>query len=340
MNTREPIFRLPPFKVEATFVSLAETIDWGLSIYKVPEQWKKTRGQGIKVAVLDTGIEESHPELRDAIDQSRDFTRSPFGPADRAGHGTHVAGTIAARKNDLGVVGVAPECRLLIGKVLGDDGSGTSASVAAGIDWASDAGAHVISMSLGSPVSSSDIYAAILRAVQQGRFVICAAGNDGRPNSVNYPGRWNETVAVGAVNANGELSRFSSQGDELDICAPGENVLSTYIGGAYAKLSGTSMATPFVSGVVALMLAKHHLRGGKTPIETHAQLLEHLRRTATDAGVPGKDPHFGYGLIDPEQLIGTDTEFPEPPQFQIGPLQVNGFRGNLMFVPTDRTTGP
>ncbi|MBI3463995.1 MAG: S8 family serine peptidase, partial [Planctomycetes bacterium] len=117
-------YRLPPFTCEATFVALAEQIDWSLAAYKIPQHWVQTRGQGIKVAVLDTGVDLDHPDLAAAIDEARDFTDSPSGPRDRNGHGTHVAGTIAARRNEAGVVGVAPECHLLIGKVLGDDGSG------------------------------------------------------------------------------------------------------------------------------------------------------------------------------------------------------------------------
>lgn len=333
MEASEPIFRLPPFRVEATYVSLAETIDWGLSLFKVPEQWKRTRGEGIKVAILDTGIQLDHPDLRDAVDKAKDFTRSSIGVVDRQGHGTHVAGIIGARKNEVGVVGVAPECRLFIGKVLGDDGSGTDDTVASGIDWAIDEGAQLISMSLGSPYPGSGLYAAIRRAIKNNRFIVCAAGNDGRPNSINYPAKWEETVAVGAVDKDGQLAKFSSQGEELDICAPGEDVLSTFLNGGYAKLSGTSMATPFATGVVALLLAKHQKDGGRTPVENQQQLLDHLRSTATDAGATGRDPQYGYGLINPEKFLDDDGRPPVVPQLEIGPLKVNGVPGMLVFVP-------
>ena len=178
------MIRLPPFRIEATFTTLSETIDWGLTAYHIPDHWKATRGKNIKVAVLDTGIDEAHPDLKDAIDDARDFTRSRFGPIDRHGHGTHTAGTIGARQNDVGVVGVAPDCRLLIGKVLGDDGSGSSATVAAGIDWACDSGSDVISLSLGSPEPDDVLLAAVECAASKGKFIIAAAGNDGRDNSV------------------------------------------------------------------------------------------------------------------------------------------------------------
>jgi len=317
--------RLPPVKVEAAFTSLAETIDWGLTAFRIPQQWRDTQGEEIVVAVLDTGVDETHPDLADAILDARDFSRSHSGPQDKQGHGTHVAGTVAARRDDRGVVGVAPRCRLLIAKVLGDDGSGTSDRVAAGVDWACDAGADVLSLSLGSPVPDEPLERAIQRAVEKGKFVVCAAGNAGRPNSVDYPAKWPTTVAVGAVDRNGQASRFSSRGPEVDICAPGQDVLSTYPGGGYAKLSGTSMAAPFVTGVVALLLSKHRSRGGRTPVRTQHQLVEHLRRTATDAGPAGKDPSYGYGLINPDSLLADNIGPPQPP-----PMPTDGV---WVFIP-------
>jgi subtilisin family serine protease len=299
-------YRLPPYRVEATFtpLALADIIDWGLALLNVPDHWKRTAGAGVRVALLDTGIDESHTDLAEAIDDARDFTRSKSGPADRNGHGTHVAGIVAARQNNRGVVGVAPQSRLLVAKVLGDDGVGSSAAVAAGIDWACDSGAHLLSMSLGSPQPDPRLHAAIKRAVAKGVFVVTAAGNAGRSNSVNYPARWRETVAVAAVDRNGRLSRFSSRGSQVDIAAPGQDVLSTYAGGGYAKLSGTSMAAPFVAGIVALLIALHRdACHSHTPLRTLADLQEHLRRTARDAGPTGHDPGYGWGLIDPDKLL-------------------------------------
>jgi subtilisin len=305
IDAGDPIFRLPPLRVEATYAALAETVDWGLAAYHVPEHWKSTRGQGVRVAVLDTGLDMIHPDLAGAVDDACDFTDSPRGAADGQGHGTHVAGTIGARRNEQGVAGVAPECRLLVGKVLGDDGSGTSEQVARGIDWAVAAGADILSLSLGSPDASATIKVAIDRAVAAGKFVICAAGNEGRDDAVNYPAKWEATIAVGAVDRLGQIARFSSRGPEVDVCGPGCDVLSTFPGGRYAKLSGTSMATPFVTGVVALMLAKHRAAGGATPIRNNHELREHLQRTATDAGPIGDDPAYGFGLINPDSLLGS-----------------------------------
>lgn len=333
---RRPHFRLPPYRVEAAYAALSETIDWGLHLFGVPAHWHNTRGQGVRVAVLDTGLDAAHPDLAAAVDAVRDFTGSPVGAVDRVGHGTHTAGTIGARQNDRGVVGVAPECRLLIGKVLGDDGSGDDQMVARGIDWAVDSGADVISLSLGSPNFSDALRQSVRRAVEAGRFIICAAGNDGRPNSVNYPAKFDDTVAVGAVDRAGRVCDFSSRGEEIDLCAPGQDVLSTYLNGGYAKLSGTSMAAPFVSGIVALLLAKHRAAGGATPVTTPQQLIEHLQRTAADAGPQGKDPNYGYGLINTDGLLDATVDDPSPStpwQWELGPLQINGVTGSLVFVP-------
>lgn len=340
---RRPVrYRLPPFRVEAAFTTLTETIDWGLRLLHVPDHWRETRGRDVRVAVLDTGLETSHPDFLDAVDAVRDLTGGRSGAADLVGHGTHVAGIIGARLNDRGVVGVAPECRLLVGKVLGDDGSGNDSAVAVGIDWAVTAGADVISMSLGSATFSDVIAQAVARAAAAGKFIVCAAGNDGRDDSVNYPARLDGTIAVGAVDRAGRLCDFSSRGDQVDVCAPGQDVLSTYLNGGYAKLSGTSMATPFVAGVIALVLAKHRAAGGATPVDTPAQLVEHLQRTATDAGPQGRDPSYGYGLVNPDALLNdappTPPQVPLPPpsstRFELGPIAVNGVGGVLVFVPT------
>lgn len=226
------------------------------------------------------------------------------GPSDIDGHGTHVGGIIAARQNGGGVVGVAPEAKLLVGKVLGDNGYGTAQQLVNGIRWAIDKKADIISMSLGSPIPSYEMHEAIKAAVEAGIFVICAAGNSG-PNldTVDYPAIYPETVAVGAIDRTRRIAQFSSRGKAVDIVAPGDNILSTYPPRGFAALSGTSMATPFVSGVVALMLSKHRTFGGQTAVKTQAELIEHLRKTAIDMGMPGFDPYYGFGLINPEALL-------------------------------------
>ena len=309
INADAPIFTLPPYKVERVVVAASEVLDWGLEMFSIPTFWRQTKGQGIKVAVLDTGIDFQHPDLESAIADSKDFTGSRSGAYDIQGHGTHVAGTIAARQDSRGVVGVAPLAELLIGKVLGDSGFGSARSIADGIRWAVKEEADIISMSLGSPFYNKEIHEAVQDAVKAGVFIICAAGNDGpKLDSVNYPGALDETVAVGSIDRRKKISRFSSIGKQVDVVAPGDEIFSTYPPKDYAVLSGTSMATPFVSGVVALVLSKHREFGGNTPITNQTELMEHLRKTAMDLGPTGFDPRYGFGLINPEELLVSESQ--------------------------------
>ena len=299
-----PIYRLPPFKVDKVMLATAETIDWGLKLLGVPPLWKETQGEGIKVGVLDTGIALEHPDLRPAILEARDFTRSPSAAYDAQGHGTHVSGIIAARRNARGIVGVAPAAKIIMAKVLNDEGAGTSQDIVAGIRWAIETGADILSMSLGSPEPDEEIHQALLLAISKGIFVITAAGNEGPElDTVGYPAGFPEMVAVGSIDRKKKLSRFSSRGRQVDIVAPGDQITSCYPPRGYAVLSGTSMATPFVSGVVALALAKHRKMGGKTPLRTQQDLIEHLCRTSADAGLAGFDPLYGCGILDPAKLI-------------------------------------
>ena len=298
-----PIYRLPPFKVDKIMLATAETIDWGLKLLGVPPLWKETQGEGIKVGVLDTGIALEHPDLRPAILEARDFTRSPSAAYDAQGHGTHVSGIIAARRNAHGIVGVAPAAKIIMAKVLNDEGSGTSQDIVAGIRWATESGADILSMSLGSSEPDEEIHQALLLAISKGIFVITAAGNEGPDlDTVGYPAGFPEMVAVGSIDRRKRLSQFSSRGRQVDVVAPGDEITSCYPPRGYAVLSGTSMATPFVS-VVALALAKHRKMGGKTPLRTQQDLIQHLCRTSADAGPAGFDPLYGCGILDPAKLI-------------------------------------
>jgi len=311
----EPIVFVP--KVRKTSVAASvEQIDWGIKVVGIPEFWKTTKGDGVKVAVLDTGIAVNHPDLKDAIDDLQDFTNSVSGPADVHGHGTHIAGTIAARENSYGVIGAAPNCRLLIGKVLGDNSSGSDLSVANGIRWAMEKGADIISMSFGSPFRSPRIEEATKEAAEKGVLLVAAAGNEGpRLDTMGYPGKFPWVVSVGAIGRNMKPADFSSRSgnaDEvLDIMAPGEGILSTYPPADLMILSGTSMACPLVSGITALMVAKHRQHGSNTPLTNWKELKEHLIRSAIDLGDSGWDPQSGYGLVNPRKLLEENGVLPK-----------------------------
>lgn len=304
----EPIFRLPPFTVDEVLTTLSQSVDWGHNFIGVPNAWAKSRGNGALVAVLDTGCQSNHPDLDGQVVAAKDFTNSRSGHDDRNSHGTHCCGIVAGVDNETGIVGVAPDCRLIVGKVLGDDGSGGSNGIAAGIRWASEQGAHVISMSLGSPGPSSVIHAAIKEAVAAGVLVIAAAGNEGTAGT-GYPGSHPECVSVAAFDQNGKIANFSSIG-KVDVAAPGVQILSTVPVSKYAKMSGTSMATPYVAGVAALVVSAC-LAAGR-PVPTPDEFRGMLRGCSIDAGKAGKDSTWGWGLVDPAFLI--EAGEPKPPE--------------------------
>lgn len=317
----DPVFKLPPFKVEQIFVTMAETQDWGLRLFGIPGLWSRSKGEGVKVAVLDTGAALDHPDLKGQIDEAVDFTGSRFGPSDQNGHGTHCCGVIAAAENDTGIVGVAPKARLYVGKVLGDNGSGGGAGIARGIKWATDKGVHIISMSLGSSEPDPQIRAACQYAASKGVLIVAAAGNEGPyDNTVGYPGGFPECLCVAAIDQAKRIAKFSSRGSQVDVAAPGVDILSCYPPKGYAKLSGTSMATPFVAGVVALLVGRQ-LASGKRTITTIAALKDAIHKTAVDAGNPGFDTAYGWGLINPDSLIPAAAD-PAPPPAADGPLSI------------------
>ena len=281
-----------------------ERVNWAGSILGIPNVWTQTMGEGIKVAVLDTGIDLDHPDLVDGIAATKDFTGD--GVEDVNGHGTHCAGIIGARLNNVGFVGVAPRTELLVAKVLGNDGSGAFSWIADGVLWAVEQGADIISMSLGGPVSSHRLYQAVHVALAKGVMVICAAGNEGSlfQNSIGYPGRYGGVITVASHDENGNRSGFSSRGGEIDVMGPGSNIWSTYVNGGYAELSGTSMATPFVAGLSALILAKHRTGGtNNTPVDNTEDLKNHLLWMAAHPGYHSNEE--GYGPLQPFQYFGS-----------------------------------
>lgn len=318
-----PDFRLPPYTVTRllTAQEMADRVDWGQEAQGLPEAWKVTKGRGVKVAVLDTGCDPTHPDLTIAIAAAKDFTNSrltpPWADHPRDGHGTHCAGIVAARDDGRGVIGFAPHCDLYVGKCL-ELGIGQGAWIAAAIRWAIDERVHVISMSLGSPDPDPQIGLALEQAVKAGIFVCAAAGNDGRNDSVNYPARWKQPhgrkhldcLAVGAIQRDGTPAPYSSRGPEVDLAAPGSDVTSCWPGGGYAVLSGTSMATPAVAGMLALMLGQP---GADQPID-HDHLRDMLQPYMSDIGQPGQDALTGWGMVRIDELVNRPAPAaPEPP---------------------------
>ncbi|MFN2745915.1 MULTISPECIES: S8 family peptidase [unclassified Bacillus (in: firmicutes)] len=276
--------RLIPYVTDAKLMDANERPE-GIDAIKAPELWSQGfKGKDVTVAVLDTGCDTSHPDLADRIIGGKNFTDDDNGKEDLFldynGHGTHVAGTIAANG---GISGVAPEANLLIIKVLGgEDGSGAYEWIINGINYAVEQKADIISMSLGGPADVPELKEAVENAVKSGVLVVCAAGNEGdgndRTEEYSYPAAYNEVIAVGSVSLTRESSEFSNANKEIDLVAPGEKILSTLPNQKYGKLTGTSMATPHVSGALALIksLEEDAFKRKLTEPEVYAQLI---RRT-------------------------------------------------------------
>ncbi len=236
---------------------------WGVARVKAPDAWSSGQGAGVKVAVIDTGIDCTHPDLQCDFSQGVNLLDQGSTPMDDNEHGTHVSGTIAGRGNgSKGVLGVAPKATLIAVKVLDADGAGSLSDIIKGIDWATTAGVDVINMSLGGPSGSTALQRAVSKALSAGVVVVCAAGNSGpNPDTVGFPGGYPGVIAVAASDNNDKVASFSSRGDAVAFIAPGVNITSTVPGGGYTKLSGTSMASPHVAGLAALAVE----RGARGP---------------------------------------------------------------------------
>ena len=298
---------LPPYKVEHTLGTLSQSQGWHIQQLRIPKTWEHTRGCDIKVMVLDTGCSD-HPDLLPNIDRaaSRSFLRNERDIIDFNGHQTHVMGIIGAADNEFGVVGVAPKCTMISCKVLGRDGSGDFRAIKNALRYAKQIRPHIINMSLGTHVHDPEIQFLIRELYDMNIPIICASGNDGRSNFVNYPAKYPETIAVTAYDSNGRPARFNSTGPQVDFSAPGVQVYSTWLNNTYAKLDGTSMATPVITGIVALLLSKHfkqELDCGENDCRTVEQIRHHLKKYSDRNGVIGRDNTWGYGIIDVKEAI-------------------------------------
>jgi hypothetical protein len=259
---------------------------------------EKTKGRGIRIGVIDTGVDYSHEQLKSRFGSLKgyDFVNETLLPQDDNGHGSHVAGTIAGLE-----VGVAPESSLFALKVLDSRGYGSEADVISAIDWAIDNELQVINLSLGSSRPSNAEAAAIRAALSNGVAVIAAAGNDGN-SSYNFPASYPGVFSVAAVNHRNEHAYFSNHNNRVFISAPGVDIFSCYRGNSYRELSGTSMATPHITGAAALILS----------IAADAHLEEILRATAQKLG-KGNDAHlyFGAGIARADRAVASILQYVE-----------------------------
>lgn len=288
-------FQLPPIIYGPSFAREAAPASWAVAALAVEEARKIADGSGVAVAVLDTGVDPSHPEFSGRIDAAESFVPGET-YHDQHGHGTHCLGTVGGNSP---TVGMSQGCRLLVGKVLDANGSGADTWIAAGIDWAVKKGALVVSMSLGSSAPAPRIEDAIRRAVDAGVLVVCAAGNSGQAG-IDWPGKSPNAFNVGAFDRNFKVASFSSRGEKLDTMGPGVGIVSAAPGGGYQEMSGTSMATPAVSGMLSLYFSAL-LKGGRA-VPTVSELRKLAADRSVDAGAPGDDPDYGPGWLSPAML--------------------------------------
>lgn len=298
--------KLIPFEVQ----SVQDTTDerpYGINQINAPEVWDMAdRGKGVVIAILDTGIDMTHPDLKDRIIDGRNFTGEGRSDdfTDRNGHGTHVAGTIAGSQDGKGVVGVAPEADLLICKVLNRHGSGSYRGITQAIRWATKwrgpngERVRIMNMSLGGPIPDDKQYEAILDACAQGILVVVASGNEGDADEntmeFGYPSNYGECITVSACDEEKKLAPFSNNHKQVDVIASGVNVLSTYPVNQYAVLSGTSMATPHVAGALALIINIGEKYFDRTLTESELYAL--LATSCCSLGY--KPSSEGHGIID------------------------------------------
>lgn len=264
----------------------SETVDWGLKL--VEELRKRADGEGTSALILDTGVDDTHVELQGQVIERRDFTGKLKGQTTIYAHGTNGAAIISAKKNNTGLVGVAPKSKLYDGVVLYP--SGTNRDVARGVNWMEDIDATVANLSLGSFSSSYDLQKAIDRQISKGKYIVAAAGNSGN-QGVTFPGNYSKVITVGSTNQNNEVSDFSSIGNTVDIVAPGEGIYTATLGNRYARVNGTSFAAPFVTGVILLLCSIRECK-------SQAQLEKFLKDNAKDILSPGFDAESGAGIIN------------------------------------------
>lgn len=275
------------------------------------EAWVKTTGAGIRVAVLDTGVTTDNDDISANVVARENFSDA-VPPADDKvdyyGHGTHVAGIIAATKDAAGVSGVCPDCDILDGKVLNDQGSGSTSNIANGISWAVKKNAQVINMSLGQRVSSRTLEIAVNNAWKAGVVIVAAAGNAGTQAKI-YPGAYPNVIAVAATDNRNVKASFSTYGKWVDVAAPGVNVYSTFpkhpfaLSGrseGYDTASGTSMASPIVAGVAALVWST-------TPAGTGNASVRAKVESSADDSIFGTDTYWAAnGLVNACDAVGCE----------------------------------
>jgi minor extracellular protease Epr len=279
--------------------TLSDIIDWGIIDFDIPKLWNKNKGENISVMVCDTGIID-HEDLKENIDHDKAASfidNEDY--IDHQGHGTCVAGVIAAKDSGFGTVGVAPHCKIIPVKSLSNKGFATNRSLEQSLEYATKIKPDIVNMSLGGQYEQGDIFHKFLKELELLNIpVICAMGNYGENYSC-FPADYPETIGVTSYRKDRNISNFSSRSHDADFALPGEDILTTNLNNQYSIVNGTSFAAPFLSGLVAIILSEAKK---KNIVYTTKQIKELLIQTCKDYGPIGKDRLFGYGIIDVNNL--------------------------------------
>jgi type VII secretion-associated serine protease mycosin len=314
---------------------------YSLSHMRVRDAWGVETGGAGKIAVLDTGVQSAHPDLSGRVLAGYDFVNDDSNAGDDNGHGTWVAGIIAAKVNDgYGIAGISWSDKILPVKIMSREGTGSSSDLASGIIWAADHGATVINMSVGGFPYSQYVQDAVTYAWNKGAVLVGAAGNN-RREEVFYPASMTNVVSVSATQVNDEFSNWSSWGPNVDVSAPGSSVLTTncttctyadhHTWGSHVYISGTSFATPNVAGVVALIRARY-------PDYTPQQVVSRLVNTVDDLGYGGWDKKYGHGRVNALRALGGSVAYASVSGGDA--LEPNNSIGGAKWIPLGNTTRP
>lgn len=304
----EPIYTLPPVFVnaEADVLPMTGEVNWGMDVFGI-EYLRSLAPKPIKLGVIDTGIDDTHPLLQPVFKGAKDFTGSSRGYRDVNGHGSHCSGTVAGIDPR---IGVASGFHLYHGKGLGDGGSGGNSLIDA-MWWCIEQGCEVLSNSWGGGGRSETWEREFQKMIDAGVWLVFAGGNSGANTSdTDWPGRSEKLLNVAALNQNLTPASFSSAGDKIDTSGPGVNIWSARAGGGYVQMSGTSMATPYICGMLGLFRACLKDRG--LPIPDTFAMRKLLFNRSTDIHTPGDDRRTGPGYLTPSLLELALTPPPAP----------------------------
>lgn len=313
--------QLPPYVIHqiGDIETLSQVANWGITDLDIPEVWKKTQGESVVVAILDSGIpnnDDVNPNI--LLDKCRSFIANEWD--DTIGHATHITGICSSLDNSLGVVGVAPQSKIVNIKVLSNNGFSTETSITEGLKYCLGLKPDIINMSLGGKNPMPEALEVIKKLDAQGIIMVASAGNNGekKDKSILYPAVYDQCIAVGSYSPTTITSKslFSCIGPEIDLAAPGDQILSTYLNNQFAVLSGTSMSAGVVSGVIALYIS--YLKKNKIPY-TAQSVKDTILKNCKDVGAEGFDQEFGWGIISPKKIFQTLQSVGQPVVIQKTP---------------------